>query len=138
MKDGSNTYQRISRAQREQLLRRAGRLRSWCETSRQRRPALSVAPARERRFGKVATRLERYVAGVGRHGSIMPLIARATRRHIAGETGYGEWIEELRWAGLPAQAGHTRLNRAQATERRQNLALLYPRIAHKRGCIVEP
>lgn len=124
-----NTSRHIDRSQREQLLRRAGRLRSWCEASRRRRPAFSAVPARERRFRNVAIRLERYVAGVGRHGSTLPLIEMATMRHIGGETSYGEWIDELRWAGLPARAGHTRLNRAQSVERRGNLTSAYPRIA---------
>lgn len=123
-----NTLRHITTLQRERLLGRAGRLRSWCEASRRRRPAFSAVPARERRFGKVATRLERYVAGVGRHGGTLGLIETATRRHIAGETNYGEWIEELRWAGLPARAGHTRLTRVQAAERRRNLTSAHPRI----------
>ena len=123
----ANTFQHISRVQREQLLRRASRLRSWSEISRRRRPAFSAVPDRERRLSKVATRLERYIAGIGRHGSTLPLIERATRRHVAGETSYGEWIEDLRWAGLPARIGHTRLNSRQAAERRYNLALAYPR-----------
>jgi len=124
----SNTSRHITTVQRERLLRRAGRLRSWSLASRRRRPAFSAAPARERRFGKVATRLERYVAGVGRHDSTLQLIETATRRHISGATNYGEWIEELRWAGLPARAGHTRLTRVQAAERRKNLTFAYPRI----------
>lgn len=119
----------ISKVQRDRLLSRAGRLRSWCETSRRRRPAFTRVPARERRFGRVAGRLERYVAGVGRHESTLGLVENATQRHIGGITSYAEWIDELRWAGLPARGGHTRLNLAQAAERRKNLMAAYPRIS---------
>lgn len=125
----ANTSRHITRVQRERLLSRATRLRSWCDTSRRQRPAFTANSARASRYRRVAGRLERYVAGVGRHESTLPLIERATRRHIGGQTSYAEWIEELRWSGLSARAGYTRLDQAQACKRRKNLSTAYPRIS---------
>ena len=123
------TYPRhMTRSQRDRLLQRAERLRFYCETSRRVRPAFHPLPRRDRRYRRVAARLGRFVAGVGRSDSTLPLIRQATRRHIAGITGYGEWIEELRWAGLPARAGATRLSPRGTAERQKRLNVLYPRV----------
>ncbi len=118
----------ISRPQRDRLLMRADRLIAYGETGRRRRPVFATTPARERRYRGVATRLRRFVAGVGNRDSTLALIERATQRHIAGVTGYAEWIEELRWSGLSARSGHTRLGKADALKRQNNLNRLYPRI----------
>ena len=122
----------LTRNQRDRLLLKAHRLRCFCESSSYLRRPYSPLPARERRFQGVATRLERYVAGIPRHESTLPLITRATQRHIDGETSYLEWIDELRWAGLPARVGHTRLNEADTARRNQNLSRLYPRTGSAR------
>lgn len=121
----------ITKAQRDRIYQRVERLRGWATNLEYGRAPYSSAGPKERRYNKIASRLERFIRTGDRHckDSSIEAIAAATERHIAGETSYMEWIDELRWAGLNAREGHTRLNVHDAELRKENLNKLYPRIS---------
>lgn len=109
----------LNTAQRDILLARAQRLDQMARHEQ-------WAP--RRRFARVASRLRRFVAGRSRYDGSVDQHAHVTERHISGQTSYAEWIEELRWCGVPAQLGHTRLSSEQKAARQANLDKMYPRI----------
>ncbi len=119
----------LYRSQRDRLLQRADRLSRYCDERKRARRAGAATPAKDVRFAKVASRLRAFVAGVGREGERFPLIAKAMQRHIDGITGYAEWLDELRWAGMSATPENTRLTAAQKAERQENLNRIEGRAA---------
>lgn len=111
----------LTTEQRDRLLARETVLDQIANEYHFNRPAFSKAGPSEERFKAVAKRIRRFVGGVDKKDGSLARFQEATERHITCQTSYDEWIEELRWCGMNAMAGRTKLNPEQAARRQSHI-----------------